>query len=886
MPERPEAYARALRKKVRRASALEKEWKDGKRELNDEQRQSVRRLAKLSEQLAALEGWDAVEEERQAGSGHKANAEQMREKRRAKRHEKAKKAKALYDSGAAEPGPGDDAVRKQIAKADSVSTIHRLATQRHLHVDTLAFALNAALRRLSGNSAMANDRAAAAALVAAIARRSGELTSARTVTSALGDAAKLAALPRAPALPALASILTAVEKQVPSLDPRGAAGAIYAVGKLLDAKASPPSAQSLLRSLEAALPALAPRFNARDVSATLWGLAKAHARGTPAATRAAVANAVAATADDLKGMPQELAMTSWGLATLASDWERDAPEDDATLAKAAEALERAMEGCATAMSAQALATCLWSIARWHCGGARSLGPATKRIVDIDALPSTAKRSARAMHACALTTAASFDARQSAMAASASVRIGLPVNRLLAVAARQSSATLTDLSEMLWAAGVGVGGLSRDEDRAWVDALLDTALACIASPDWQEIGRLDYARHALDGVASDQRLCALGTALRRAAGAALEAVIKGARTGDDAADAALAKLVSGRGGWESALCGGNEAILVGGRGAQAAATALAGRRVHRWRTFSEGPDQGSFAPPVGTYGAAVLRLPAARAAAACAIAHCAAVLPKGAPLLCYGAIAEGGSGVLREVHGVREVERVDIPGGFAVALERTSEAMSTPNDAMDFVKMTVSKLGGGSSQLQNKRFCTAPGLFAGGRADAMTDALVRSLPSRPPRNAAVLDLGCGAGAVAYALAHAGRKRGVRVFASDADPRAVAAARENLPNATVLLGDTWHALAGVGEKHFAWIVSNPPVHNGASTDFSVVCELLRGSSEYLTTDGGLLFVVVQSYVPFAFIAEMHAPRLRLTCLSSDGQFTVWRLRHSNKRKAREL
>jgi 23S rRNA G2069 N7-methylase RlmK/C1962 C5-methylase RlmI len=56
-------------------------------------------------------------------------------------------------------------------------------------------------------------------------------------------------------------------------------------------------------------------------------------------------------------------------------------------------------------------------------------------------------------------------------------------------------------------------------------------------------------------------------------------------------------------------------------------------------------------------------------------------------------------------------------------------------------------------------------------------------------------------------------------------------------------------------FDWIVSNPPVHRGQKDDFSVVRALLAGGLGRLRKNGRL-YVVAQSYIPLATIAESAA------------------------------
>jgi 16S rRNA (guanine1207-N2)-methyltransferase len=141
----------------------------------------------------------------------------------------------------------------------------------------------------------------------------------------------------------------------------------------------------------------------------------------------------------------------------------------------------------------------------------------------------------------------------------------------------------------------------------------------------------------------------------------------------------------------------------------------------------------------------------------------------------------------------------------------------------------------------------PGVFAAGLPDAGTRLLIANLPVPPP-GSDVLDLGCGGGAVAIALAR--RQAACRVWACDDSLRAVRAAEANaaasgVANVRVLHGDGFAALPP--GLRFELIAVNPPWHFGGTTTTAVAASWLRQAFDRLRP-GGRLYVVYNRFLPF--------------------------------------
>lgn len=89
---------------------------------------------------------------------------------------------------------------------------------------------------------------------------------------------------------------------------------------------------------------------------------------------------------------------------------------------------------------------------------------------------------------------------------------------------------------------------------------------------------------------------------------------------------------------------------------------------------------------------------------------------------------------------------------------------------------------GWAQFLGLRIGVAPGVFVPRRR---TELLARRAIALCPDAGCAVDLCCGTGAIGAALISA--RPGIRLYAVDLDPAAVAVSRDNLPTATVLLGD---------------------------------------------------------------------------------------------------
>jgi 16S rRNA (guanine1207-N2)-methyltransferase len=144
-------------------------------------------------------------------------------------------------------------------------------------------------------------------------------------------------------------------------------------------------------------------------------------------------------------------------------------------------------------------------------------------------------------------------------------------------------------------------------------------------------------------------------------------------------------------------------------------------------------------------------------------------------------------------------------------------------------------------------CAHGAAFAGSRVDAGTGALLRALPDMAPDAATALDLGCGTGVLAAALAAA--RPGLAVLATDQSAAAVAsaiatAAGNGLADRVRVTRED--AAAGVSDGSVDLVVCNPPFHVGTSVVTGAADRLFAAAARVLRP-GGELWTVYNNRLP---------------------------------------
>jgi 16S rRNA (guanine1207-N2)-methyltransferase len=270
------------------------------------------------------------------------------------------------------------------------------------------------------------------------------------------------------------------------------------------------------------------------------------------------------------------------------------------------------------------------------------------------------------------------------------------------------------------------------------------------------------------------------------------------------------------------------------GAVEAELSRSGARVHAWRRRAVGSRPAHPWPPEdGPFDAATLRLPKGRESLRMTLHAAVSRIRPGGDLWLYGSNDEGvrsAGALLESVLG--EVRTVETRAHCRIWRGTRDAASGDLRPALsDWESHFTAELPGGAG-----RVLSYPGLFAHGRLDGGTLLLVGSLPGKLP-GPRVLDFGCGAGVIALALRQC--FPAVELDLVDSDALAVEAARRNLPDARVHLGDAWSVLPE--NARFDLIVSNPPLHRGKAEDFELIGRLVDGAALRLRRRGELLVVV---------------------------------------------
>ncbi|CCH85583.1 23S rRNA m(2)G-1835 methyltransferase [Modestobacter italicus] len=144
-------------------------------------------------------------------------------------------------------------------------------------------------------------------------------------------------------------------------------------------------------------------------------------------------------------------------------------------------------------------------------------------------------------------------------------------------------------------------------------------------------------------------------------------------------------------------------------------------------------------------------------------------------------------------------------------------------------------------------CAHGAAFAGVKVDRGTRALLAALPGAVPDAATAVDLGCGTGVLAVALAAA--RPGLSVVGVDQSAAAVASAVATV--AANGLGDRVRvvrddAAGSLPDASVDLVVCNPPFHSGVAVSETLAHRLFAGAARVLRP-GGELWCVYNSHLP---------------------------------------
>ncbi|MDJ0629645.1 MAG: methyltransferase [Rhodobacter sp.] len=279
------------------------------------------------------------------------------------------------------------------------------------------------------------------------------------------------------------------------------------------------------------------------------------------------------------------------------------------------------------------------------------------------------------------------------------------------------------------------------------------------------------------------------------------------------------------------------------------------RVHVIQGFK--PDHDAFAAlgfdtgavPEGSYAAALVFLPRAKAAAHGLMAQ-AMALTGGGPVVVDGQKTDGVESLLKDCRKRAEV-------GEVVSKAHGKLFAVTGGDFSDWTASERTIEGG---------FVTAPGLFSADGPDPGSQALVAVLPNNLPKRMA--DLGAGWGYLAHAILE---RDGVdELHLIEAEHVALACARRNVtdPRARFHWAD---ATRFTPSEPLDAVVTNPPFHTGRSAEPALGKSFIAAAARMLKPSG-TLWLVANRHLPYE--AEARADFADLQELAAVRGFKILR------------
>lgn len=165
-------------------------------------------------------------------------------------------------------------------------------------------------------------------------------------------------------------------------------------------------------------------------------------------------------------------------------------------------------------------------------------------------------------------------------------------------------------------------------------------------------------------------------------------------------------------------------------------------------------------------------------------------------------------------------------------------------------------------------CAHGGVFSGTRLDIGTRALLAHLREMKPDAATAVDLGCGSGILAAALATS--RPGVAVLATDQSAAAVASARATMAANDLAVTVTRDVgLSSQPDACADLILLNPPFHVGSTVHAGVALSLFDDAARVLKP-GGELWTVYNSHLAYRAALTRSVGPTRV--VSQNAKFTV--------------
>ena len=290
---------------------------------------------------------------------------------------------------------------------------------------------------------------------------------------------------------------------------------------------------------------------------------------------------------------------------------------------------------------------------------------------------------------------------------------------------------------------------------------------------------------------------------------------------------------------------------------------------RWSIFTNGTVEGQPTPPTidGGFDAVVVRLSTNKEQLKMLLSLLNTVLNDGASIWIVGANDEGIKSFSKTAKGyVEEVETIDIRQRARLLKGMKGDQQATLDDWKETHTITLDG--------QAVEWAALPGVFAKGQLDAGTEYLLSVLATYPiKRTYQLADFACGTGVIARWLRD--RFPDSQIDAMDADSWAMELTKINAPTVTHRLKDGWTGMPR--DCRYDLVISNPPVHIGKESDYTVLTGLIRDAKTRLHYRGQILMVTLH-HIPVQRLAEEAEYRI-IEVVAHNSRYKVWRLANHN-------
>ena len=278
----------------------------------------------------------------------------------------------------------------------------------------------------------------------------------------------------------------------------------------------------------------------------------------------------------------------------------------------------------------------------------------------------------------------------------------------------------------------------------------------------------------------------------------------------------------------------------------------------WNRFSIGKKDGKILPE-GRFDNIILRIDISKEVTRYLARCCNAVASNGATVWLVGGNDEGIKSVASTLDGIfSNFETIAIKKRFRLIKAKPIEEVK--NQLL--LQQTTIEIFGNQVDWN-----VSPSAFAKGKLDKGTEVLLNYIETHPRKRALQLaDFASGTGVLTWGLKQMYPE--AHIDGIEADSWAMEAAKQIVEGVHWLLSDGWTKMPR--DRRYDLIVSNPPVHFGKETDYSILEGLIQGSKERMHRRGEI-WLVLQSHVPLMKIF----PNCRAEILEERAGYRIWKV-----------